>query len=217
MTNGPLRVVVVGSGPMALRAIRQLDDHGHDVVVVERDADEVDALEREYVATAIEGDATRPSVLAQADVERADVVAALTDTMGTNVAVCTTAKRIDPATRTVLRSTYPDTEEFAPYADHVVFPERAGGRVAVTAIEEDFGALAGLSGDLEVYELRVAEDAPVAGKALSSVSLPHGSLVVSDENGDTVATADTVLHAGHTYVVAVEGPVADEVMNLFRG
>jgi trk system potassium uptake protein TrkA len=217
MGKGSLRVVVVGSGRTGLRAIRQLDAHGHDVIVVERNADQIDVLEREYLATCIEGDATRPSILEQANVERADVVAALTDTMGTNVAVCTTAKRIDPSTRTVLRSTHPDADEFEPYADQVVFPERAGGRVAVTAIEEDFGALEGLSGDLEVYEIQVTEGAPVAGKRLSAVSLPHGSLVVSDEDGDTVASADTVLQAGHRYVVAVEGAVADEVMNLFRG
>lgn len=212
-----LRVVVVGSGRVGLRTARILDDRGHDVVIVERNPERVENAADAYVATVIEGDATRPRVLEQADLQRSDVLAALTNTMGTNVSVCTMAKRRNPEIRTVMRSVHPEDEEYDGYADAVVFPEGAGARVAVNAIEGGVEALEGLTGDLDLLQLEVEEDAPVAGRALAKVNLPRGSLVVGDAAGDHVATAETELEVGETYLVAAEPAVADEVLQLFRG
>jgi trk system potassium uptake protein TrkA len=65
--------------------------------------------------------------------------------------------------------------------------------------------------------VRVAEGAPAAGKQLTEVRFPAGTLVVSDDDGRRVARSDTTLTPGNRYVVAVEPDVADEVMNLMRG
>jgi len=65
--------------------------------------------------------------------------------------------------------------------------------------------------------VRVAEGAPAAGKQLSEVRFPAGTLVVSDGDGNRIARPDTTLTAGRRYVVAVEPDVADEVMNLLQG
>ncbi|MFC7137208.1 potassium channel family protein [Halobaculum litoreum] len=214
-----LRVVVVGSGRVGLESARSLAERGHDVVIVERNPERVAAAADEYVATIIEGDAARPSVLAQAAPGRADVVAALTNTLGTNLAVCLAAKRLAPEVRTVLRTTEPDTAEFEPFVDHVVYPERAGARRAVNEIEggEVVRTIEALAGELEVIEVTVAESAPVAGRTLREVSLPRGSLVISGAEGEHVAGADTALTPGATYLVAAEGDVIDEIRRLFRG
>lgn len=216
-TTGTLRVVVVGSGRVGLHTTRSLADRGHDVVVVERRGDRTTRLADEYLATVIEGDATRPSILAQTNPQRADAVAALTNTPATNLAVCLLAKRLAPGTRTVLRTTDP-TENYEGFVDRVVFPEAAGARLTLNAIvSSEVRTIEESVGELDVLEVEVASDAPAAGKRLDSIRLPEGSLVVSDANGDRTARADTVLEAGHRYVVATEPAVADEVMNLLRG
>lgn len=74
-----------------------------------------------------------------------------------------------------------------------------------------------LPGDLQLLELAVTEQAPVAGKLLSQVALLHGSIVVSGAAGNHIAESDTELVAGHSYLVAVEPGVTDEVTRLFRG
>ncbi|MFC7068929.1 NAD-binding protein [Halobaculum lipolyticum] len=214
-----LRVVVVGSGRLGLETARSLAERGHDVVIVERTPERVAAAADEYVAAVIEGDAARPSVLAQAAPERADVVAALTNTVGTNLAVCLAAKRLAPDVRTVLRTTDPDTAEFEPFVDHVVYPELAGARRTVNEIEGGgvVRTVEALAGELEVFEVTVADAAPVAGLSLREVSLPRGSLVISGAAGHGVAGADTELTAAETYLVAAEPDVIDEVRRLFRG
>lgn len=216
--NGDLRVVVVGSGRVGMRAARLLDSRGHDVVMVERNPERAERVVDAYVATVIEGDATHPAVLEQADLDRADAVAAMTDTMGTNLSVAMLTRQLAPDVRTVMRVVEGDFEQFDPYADALVFPERAGAAAAVNAVVGGgVRTVEQLPGELEVVEMEVTEDAPVAGKSLQAVSLPRGSLVVSGAAGHEVARSDTRLEPGEAYLVAVEGAVADEVTRLFRG
>jgi len=211
-----LRVVVVGSGRTGLQTAKALDDRGHDVVIIERNPERVQQLVDERVATIIEGDATNSDILRQADLDRTDVVVSMTDTMGTNFTVCTLAAELNPDVRTVMRSVYERTEEYAKYVDDIVFPERAGARATVNAIEDGVVTLEGTSAQVELLEIRLAPGAPVAGHTLGDVGLPEGCVVISDIEQAHIATADTELRPGQTYVVAVESAVADEVRQLFR-
>jgi trk system potassium uptake protein TrkA len=215
--SAQLRVLIAGGGRVGARTARLLADRGHDPVVVEGDPDVAAAVSDDYVATVINGDATRPSILRQAGLDRTDVVAALTGATGTNLAVCMAASRLAPGVETVLRVDSRTDDEYDEFVDDVVFPEHAGARAAANTVERDVRALEDVTGEIEIVEVRVRETAPVAGKALTDVTLPRGSLVVSDADGSRIAGSETELVAGRSYVVAVEPAVTDEVMNLFRG
>jgi trk system potassium uptake protein TrkA len=127
-------------------------------------------------------------------------------------------KELSSGVRTVARIDRASGESYLRFVDSVVFPERAGARVAVNEIlGSDVRTLTSVTGDLDILQIRVAEGAPAAGKRLSAVSFPRGTLVVSDADGDRIAGPETELVAGKSYVVGVEPDVADEVMNLLRG
>jgi trk system potassium uptake protein TrkA len=213
-----IRAIVVGGGRVGKQAARSLHEQGHSVVVVEEDPDRCADIAEDYVATVIEGDATNPDILRQADVAAADVVAGLTGKRGINLGVCLLAQRLTDV-RTVVRVDSAEAAEgYEGLVDDVVFPERLGALSAVNAITGvEVYALQDVMGELDIYEITVSEEAPVAGKRLVDVGLPKGSLVVSDADGDDVAGSETVLDAGRTFLVAVEPAVADEVMQLFRG
>jgi trk system potassium uptake protein TrkA len=214
-----LRIVVAGGGEVGLGAARLLADRGHTVVIVEPDPDRADLLSDEYLGTVIEGDASRPSVLAQTGPDRCDVVAALTDSEATNFAVCMAAQRM-ATVRTVMRVSAPPGGEYDQFVDGVVFPESFGARAAANAvmgggvrtIEEIGGEL-----DLEIVDIEVTEEAPAAGRRLDEVQFPRGSLIIADSGGGRIGGPKTVLEPGARYLVAFEGSVADEVMNLLRG
>jgi trk system potassium uptake protein TrkA len=212
-----LRVVVAGGGRVGERTAELMDDRGHDVVVVEQDPERVEALSDEYIATVIQGDATRPSILEQAGLDRADAVAAMTGRTGVNLATCMVATRLEPGLQTVMRTDREVGDEYDEFVDAVTFPERAGARATANAIERDVRTLTEATGALDILEVRVAEGAPVAGRELADIALPRGSLVVSDAAGDTIAGPETVLEPGQSYVLAVAPDVADEVMNLMQG
>lgn len=215
--TGSFRVVIAGGGRVGRETARLLDDRGHDVVVVEREQQRADRISDDYVATVITGDATRPSILRQADPGASDVVAALTEFTGTNLAICMLATDMAPDVQTVMRTDREPAAEFSEYVDTVVYPERAGARSAANAIEPSVSSFEDVSGSLELLQVRVSEDAPVAGRTLSEISLPRGSLIVSDDDGDDIAGPETTLDPGCVYVVATEPAVVDEVINLMRG
>jgi trk system potassium uptake protein TrkA len=216
--TGDLDVIIAGGGRVGFQTADLLVDSGHDVILVEEDPIRCERLADEYVATIIEGDATRPSILKQANPERADVVAGLTGKTGTNLAVCMEAKQMASAVRTIARVDHPEGAEYLEYVDAIVFPERAGARVAANEITgADVHTFSDVTGRLEIMQIRVADGAPAAGKALSDVRFPRGSLVISDDEGEQIAGPKTTLSPGQRYVVAVEPDVTDEVMNLLRG
>ncbi|PSQ39594.1 potassium transporter Trk [Halobacteriales archaeon SW_5_70_135] len=196
-----LRVVIVGGSHVGYHTAVRLNNRGHNVTVVEKDEDRVEFLNDQYVATVIHGQGGRPSVLRQTNLENSDVIAALTDYGAmTNIGICATARRIAPDVRTVARIDHGDDEGFGEMV--------SGG--GVRTIEE-------VTEDLELMEVRVEADAPVAGRTLAEVSFPRGALVVTDTRTGRFPTAETTLEPGVQYVLAVRADVADEVVRLLRG
>jgi trk system potassium uptake protein TrkA len=188
------------------------------VTIIERDERTVSDIAEQWTATVIEGDATNPDIIEQADIERADAIAALTGVTGLNLAVCLAASELNPEIRTVARIDHAVGTAYTRFVDAVLFPERAGARVAANeVIGSDVQTLADVTGDLDIMLIRVAEGAPAAGKQLTDVRFPAGTLIVSDDDGHRIARPDTTLTPGNRYIVALEPDVADEVMNLMRG
>ena len=213
-----LDIIVAGGGRVGFQTAELLANRGHDVTIVETEERVVSEIADEWVATVIRGDATDPDIIEQAGVDRADVIAALTGETGLNLAVCLAALELQPEIRTVARIDRAAAESYTRFVDAILFPERAGARVAANEIVgSDVQTLVDVTGNLDIMLVRVAEGAPAAGKRLTDVRLPAGTLVVSDDDGNRIARSDTTLTPGSRYVVAIEPDVADEVMNLMRG
>ena len=213
-----LDTIIAGGGRVGFQTAEILANRGHDVTIIERDERVVSEIADEWIATVIQGDATNPDIIEQAGIEQADVVAALTGETGLNLAVCLAASELNPDIRTVARIDRAAGEAYTRFVDAILFPERAGAQVAANQIVGgDVQMLADVTGTLDIMLVRVAEEAPAAGKQLTDVRFPAGTLIISDDDGHRIARPDTTLTPGSRYVVAVEPDVADEVMNLMRG
>jgi trk system potassium uptake protein TrkA len=213
-----LDIVIAGGGRVGFQTAEILANRDHNVTIIERDERIVSEIADEWIATVIQGDATNPDIIEQAGIERADAIAALTGETGLNLAVCLAAAELSPEIRTVARIERSTGEAYTRFVDAVLFPERAGARVAANEIVgSDVQTLADVTGNLDIMLVRVAEGAPAAGKQLTDVRFPAGTLIVSDDEGQRIARPDTTLTPGNRYVVAVEPDVANEVMNLMRG
>jgi trk system potassium uptake protein TrkA len=166
----------------------------------------------------VKGDATSPPVLSDALGDDTAVIGALTDSDSTNLAICLAAVTFQPDIRTVARITDADRDEYGQLVDEVVFPERASVKTAVNALSgSDVRTFEDVTGDMEVFDIRVASSSPIAGQALDDVDLPEGSLVISGAGGEQTATSETRLEAGERYVVAADADASDVVISAFRG
>ncbi|SDX76179.1 potassium channel family protein [Halobellus clavatus] len=222
MPVNDLRVVIVGGKHVGYHTARRLDNRGHDVVIIEKDEDRADFLSDQYIASVIHGDGGRPSILRQADLARSDVLASLTSYGAmTNLGICMTGQRIAPDIRTVARIDHGDDEEYEEMVDAVVYPEELAAYAAANEVIKisDGGVrtIEEITDDLELMEITVSENAPVAGKTLEAVSLPRGAVVVADNESDQFPGPDTVFEPGRAYILAVRTGVTDEVVRLLRG
>lgn len=211
------RFVIAGGGRAGRQTAENLTEQGHEVLLIEADEDRVAELSDAYLGPVIHGDATRPSILEQANLSEADAIAALTDESGTNLAVCMEAQQLAPSIPTIARAETRTDSEYEEVVDATLLPEYLGGDHAADLLTgEDIRTLVYPTADLDIIEVTVAESAPVAGRRLDEIALPEGSLLISSGDRTELAGPDTVLESEERYIVAVESDVADEVVNLFR-
>lgn len=217
MTRKRLTIIIAGGGQIGLLTTQRLNNQGHEVVIIEEDPERCRMLTNEYIATVIEGDATQPQVLEQAEPHMCDVVAALTGNVRTNLTVCTLAKELANI-RTVLRSGAEDTTPDAfEGVDAVVHPESFGAAAALnTILSDEVRAVTDTTGEVSLYEVRVTDRAAIAGKQLRNVALPYGSRIVADVTDGTVINTDTPIEAGKIYLIAAEPDQAEEVLHFLR-
>jgi trk system potassium uptake protein TrkA len=216
--NGTQRFVIAGGGRVGLQTARNLAKQGHDVLLIEADEERVEGLADEYLGPVIHGDATRPSILEQADLGTADAIAALTDDSAANLAICMEAQQQAPSIRTLARAETRTDQEYDEVIDATLLPQYLGGDHAADMLTgEDVRTLVYPTDDLDIIEVAVADSAPVAGRRLDEIALPSGSLLISSADRDQLAGPETVLEAGERYILAVESAVVDEVVHLLRG
>lgn len=220
--SNDLRVIVAGGGHVGFHTAEHLEGRGHDVVIIENDPERCAFLNDQYVATVIEGDATRPSILRQAQPENSDVIASMIgDSAGTNIGICATANRIAPDIRTIARIDHGDEDDYSEVVDRVIFPEKLGAHAATNQVIDLSGGgvrtIEQVTENLELVEVTVAEGAPAAGKRLEAVSFPRGAVVVADCAGGEFPGPETVLEPGTPYILATQTAVTDEVIRLLRG
>ena len=211
-------IIIAGGGRVGFQTAEVLADRDENVTIVEQDEDRVEEIADAWIATVIQGDASDPAILEQAGIDDADTVAALTELTGLNLAVCLLANRLTDGIRTVARVDRETDETYDRFVDAVLYPEAAGARAAANkAAEGEVQSLPSVTGDVEILEISVAEGAPAAGRTLSEIAFPAGTLVITGEDGNRISQPDTTMTPGRRYVVAVEPAVVDEVLQLMRG
>ena len=212
------RIVIAGGGRVGFRVAQFFTQRGSEVTIIEKDPDQLDEEEESDSITVARGDATNPAVLSSALTDDTTVIGALTDSDSTNLAVCLAARTFQSDIRTVARITNADTDEYKQLVDEVVFPERASVKTAVNALSgSDVRTFEEVTGEMEVFDIRVAADSTVAEQRLADIDLPGGSLVISGAGGERTATSETRLEAGERYIVATDPDAADSVIAAFRG
>ena len=89
-----MRFVIIGAGTAGHQLAQKLCMRNHDVVVVDRDATALDLIEGQLDVLTIRGDGASPIVLEKAQIEKADLVASLTNRDEINILACNFALQL---------------------------------------------------------------------------------------------------------------------------
>jgi trk system potassium uptake protein TrkA len=204
-----MRVVIVGAGEVGSNIAASLAG-SHEVVVIDRDHDRVEALTYELDVLPVEGDGSALETLREAGVETADMVIACTDDDETNIVACGTVQTISEAftIARVRTSKYLDTwdhSEGALGVDLMVGTNllAAGSIVRVVGLPaaEDVDSFS--NGLVRMAEFPIHEDSPVTGKSVAEAdtfdSLTFAAIIRDGEV--VIPDGDTCLLDGDDLVV----------------
>ncbi|MFA1612402.1 potassium channel family protein [Halobellus rubicundus] len=217
-----MRFVIIGAGRVGLRTARVLREEGHEITIVEKDRDRVERA-RDDGFEVVHGDGSREAVLAEAGIEDADGIGALTSDLNVNFTACSIAKH--HRTWTVLRVDEEHREEvyqkYADEVDEVVYPERLGALGAKNALlGGSIRAIADVAQSLQVVQMTVSESSPMRGYTIEEVALPAKTRILAfGKAGEPMGLplSDDSLEAGDRLAVLADFEVLEEVRKLIVG
>ncbi|MCL9813691.1 potassium channel family protein [Natranaeroarchaeum aerophilus] len=217
-----MRFVIIGAGRVGLRTGRVLQEEGHEVTLVERDA-AVAERARDQGFDVVGGDGSREEVLERAGIDEADALGALSGDLNTNFPACLIGKH--HGCRTILRIDEDYREDiyrkYAAEVDEIVYPERLGAIGAKNALlGGDIRAIADIAQNLQVVELTVTEEAPTRGYTISELQLPADATVLAfgKENEPLdIPDPDESLEEGDRLVVLADFDVLGDVRQILVG
>lgn len=109
--GSPRTAMIVGCGRLGARLASSLGAAGSGVIAVDRSEAALRRLGADFGGFAVHGDATQPSVLRRAGIERCDAVLAVTENDNVNLMVAQVARVVFRTPRVLVRVFDPAREE----------------------------------------------------------------------------------------------------------
>ncbi len=216
-------IIIVGGGKVGYYLTKHLLSAGNEVVVIEKNPKKVDLIMNDLGGVAILGDGSDAGPMAEAGMNRADIVVAATGDDEDNLIVCQMAKKKFGVKRTIARINNPKNEHIfsvlgidstVSYVDALVAQiEReipAHSLIHLLTLR-DVGA--------SFIEKQVPQDSPIIGISMNDLSLPEQFLIaLVIREGQAIIPKGTTKLLGGDEVVAVTAVDQENVLDrLFRG
>jgi trk system potassium uptake protein len=217
-------VIVAGGGKVGSNVTRSLLDLGHELTLIEQRVDRFARLEEEFGPVVIRGDATEVAVLERAGIARPpELLLAVTGDDEDNLVISQIAKDAYGVRKAVARVNDPRNQQhfdllgitqtvcattsILGLVEHEV-PEH--GLVRLLQLEEE---------GLEVVEVQIESNSPVAGTRAGGVRLPEGSRLISVfRHGRTELVDDkTVIRPGDQVLAIVQNDAALDLRKVLLG
>jgi len=214
-------VVVAGGGKVGANLARSLLQLGHEVTLIEQRRDRFDRLEQEFEHQVQRGDATEMHVLERAGITRPpDVLLAVTGDDEDNMVICQIAKEKYGVPKVIARVNDPRNQahfDLLGIAPTICATSSIMALVEHEVPEHDLIHLLELRKEnLEIVEVQIDRDSPVAGKRVEGLSLPAGARLISVmRNGRAeIAVGSTTLEAGDQVLAILEPGKEDELRKV---
>ena len=211
-------IIVIGGGRVGYYLTKALLDEGHEVLIVEKNANLCEVITEEMGSICIRGDGCEASTLAEIGTGRADMFIAVTGDDEDNLVACQVAKHKFNVPRTIARIRNPANETI--FKKLGIDITVSSTNIILEQIEEEVPThplthlLTIRDKGLEIVEVKILPDSTIVGKPVKELALPKESklaLICSKERKPRLPTASTILRAGDR-VIVVTTPESEEAL-----
>lgn len=180
-----MRIIIIGNGKVGNALARQLSGEEHNLVLIDRDADTLQAAGGELDVLCMEGSGASIQMLREAGVKDADLLISVTGSDELNIVCCLIAKKLG-ARHTVARIRSPEYSREASLlkkeigVDMVINPEQAAAQEVSRLLRfpSAFSVETFARGLVELIGFPVKETDGLAGMSLYSYNLRHPNRVL---------------------------------------
>ena len=202
-------IIIVGGGKVGFHLAKELVEANYEVLVIEQDPDQAQAVADELGDIVLEGDGCEASVHHKAGTKRANMLLAVTGDDEDNLVACQVAKALFNVERTVARINNPKNEEIFQKLEVDITVSATSAIMAHIEAELPTHQLIQLmklkKSGLELVEIRIPDDSGAVGLAIKDIALPYQSmicLIVGSDGAPKVPNPESRINAGDE-VVAV--------------
>ena len=209
-------IIVIGGGQLGYYLTKALLNEGHEVLVIEKDANISQTIVTEIGSVCLHGDGCEAATLAEAGTGRADMLIAVTGDDEDNLVACQVAKHKFNVPRTIARVRDPKNETIFKklgidvtvsttniILEHIKYELPSHPLMHLLTIQEK---------GLEIVQVAIPPDSATVGKQVKELALPPESilsLIIRKERKPTVPTSSTVLQA-EDQIIAVTHPESED-------
>lgn len=216
-------VVVAGGGRTGTQLANLLISQDHEVRLVEDRKDVLERIHHELpTESIIEGDPLEMTVLEQAGIQRADVLAACTTSDEVNLTLCYVARKQFKVRRTIARVNNPRDAWLFDDKFHVdVAVNQAEMLASLIQEEMSLGDMITLlklrRGNYLLVEEKISEGASAIGVAIKDLAMPeHCVIAAIIRKGEVmIPRGITTFEAGDEVLAIADGDSAAELAELF--
>jgi trk system potassium uptake protein len=214
-------VLVAGGGKIGANVARTLIRLGHEVTLIEQTASRFARLEEEFEHQVQHGDATELHVLERAGIKRPpDIALALTGDDEDNVVICQLAQERYHVPKVIARVNDPRNQ--AHFDLMGISPTICAVQNVMALIEHEvpehelIHLLELRKENLEIVEVQIDKNSPVAGKRVDNLTMPEGARLISVmRNGKAeIAVGSTELQPGDQVLAILEPGKEDELKRV---
>jgi trk system potassium uptake protein TrkA len=178
-----MRAIVVGGGKVGYYLVKALKEKKHQVVLIEKDAKICEKIAEELEVDVICGDGSDVEVLKDADIEEAEVVAAVTGKDEENLVICQMAKVNFNINETIARINNP--KNIAIFEALGVDKTVCSTQVICNLVEGEFDSeplkiIESMNkGEMILVEAKIDKDSAWKNKSIGQLSIPKECLILS--------------------------------------
>ena len=172
-----MNILIVGAGIVGFNLAQELSHEGHDISIIDGDAEKIQRITEKLDVLAIRGNGCLPSTLVQGRIRDADMVIAVTDKDEINLMICFLAHKFETKeTFARLRSMEltGESQIFKPkelFVDHAINPAEIIIDSIIKIIKTPGAVNVAEFADGQIFfrGFDVTEDAPLAGKTIEEI------------------------------------------------
>lgn len=182
-----MKAIIIGAGKIGFNIAKLLSKENHDVIVIDKNQERASFLQESLDIQVIVGNGTSSSTLEEAGAKDAQLLVAVTEVDEVNMISCLLAKNNFGVEKTVARvRSHEYAEEYSwkkgafSGIDLVINPDLVTAKEIAKLIDvpEALDVVYYSEGKVQLLELKIAPDAPIAHKSLKDLKPQHPFLIV---------------------------------------